>query len=137
MSPHCPDSPLPSHASDAGQHFDRREDLAVTTFLMITAVLEISLLCAHLGRTAVLLVLSYRALRRSPSDEPKEILAALAPVLSAVGFPEIPHPSWLRTDDGDRRSGVPGKGTQIGWITREDHSARPAGGKGGDNGIHG
>lgn len=59
----------------------------MTTPLVIAAFLGIGLLCAHLGRTAVLLALSYLALRRSKPDERKEILEALGPVLSAVGSP--------------------------------------------------
>jgi hypothetical protein len=59
----------------------------VTTSLLITAPLVIGLLCAHLGRTVVLLALSYLALRRSEPGERTEILDALGPVLSAVGPP--------------------------------------------------
>jgi hypothetical protein len=59
----------------------------VTTSLLIAAPLGIGLLRAHLGRTAVQLVLSYLALRRSKPGERKEILEALGPVLGAVGPP--------------------------------------------------
>jgi hypothetical protein len=59
----------------------------VITSLLIAAPLGIGLLCAHLGRTAVLLALSYLALRRSEPGERKEILEALGPVLGAVGSP--------------------------------------------------
>ncbi|MGH3824322.1 MAG: hypothetical protein ACRDRA_16050 [Pseudonocardiaceae bacterium] len=68
----------------------------MTTFsVMIAALLGISVLCAQLGRTTVLLVLSYLALRRSQPDERKEILEALTPALSAVGSPD--HPDVQRS----------------------------------------
>lgn len=63
----------------------------MTTSLVIAALLGIGL-CAHLGRTAVLLTLSYLALRRSEPAERKEILAALGPVLDAVVAPELGRP---------------------------------------------
>lgn len=56
----------------------------MTASLLIAVLLGIGL-CAHLGRTAVLLALSYLALRRSEPDKRKEILEALGPVLGAVG----------------------------------------------------
>jgi hypothetical protein len=69
----------------------------VITSLLIAAPLGISLLCAHLGRTAVLLALSYLALRRSEPGERKEILEALGPVLGAVGPPSRARPRLLLT----------------------------------------
>lgn len=68
----------------------------MTTSLVIAALLGIGL-CAHLGRTAVLLTLSYLALRRSEPAEREEILAALGPVLGAVVAPE-PVTSALPVD---------------------------------------
>jgi len=75
----------------------------VTTTSLIIALLGTGLLCAHFGRTTVLLTLSYLALRRSVPDERKEILEALAPVLGAVGVEPRTHtlstgqgPAWLR-----------------------------------------
>jgi hypothetical protein len=65
----------------------------MTTSLLIAAPLGIGLLCAHLSRTAVLLALSYLALRRSEPGERKEILEALGPVLGAVGSPEPRMPT--------------------------------------------
>lgn len=64
----------------------------MTTSLLITAPLAIGLLCAHLGRTAVLLALPYLALRRSEPGERTDILEALGPVLSAVVPPETSAP---------------------------------------------
>jgi hypothetical protein len=65
----------------------------VITSLLIAAPLGIGLLGAHLGRTAVLLALSYLALRRSEPAERKEILEALGPVLGAVRSPEPRMPT--------------------------------------------
>jgi hypothetical protein len=65
----------------------------VTSSLLIVALLGIGFLCAHLGRTAVLLALSYLALRHSEPDERKEILEALGPVLGAVGVTEPRAPA--------------------------------------------
>ena len=65
----------------------------MTSSLLIVALLGIGFLCAHLGRTAVLLALSYLALRRSEPDERKEILEALGPVLNAVGATEPRTPA--------------------------------------------
>lgn len=73
----------------------------MTTPLLISAVLGIGFLCAHLGRTAVLLALSYLALRRSRPDERKEILEALGPVLSAAG-PREPTKAALPSDTNAR-----------------------------------
>lgn len=71
----------------------------MTTSLLIAALLGIGFLCAHLGRTAVLLALSYLALRRSKPNERKEILEALGPVLGAVGSPD-PRAPALPADQG-------------------------------------
>lgn len=68
----------------------------MTTSLLITALLGTGLLCAHLGRTAVLLTLSYLALRHSEPDQRKQILEALGPVLGAVGAE--PRTPTLSTD---------------------------------------
>ena len=56
----------------------------MTTSLLIAALLHIGFLWAHVGRTTVLLTLSYLALRRSAPAERKEILEALGPVLGAT-----------------------------------------------------
>ena len=56
----------------------------MTTSLLIAALLEIGFLWARVGRTTVLLTLSYLALRRSAPAERKEILEALGPVLGAT-----------------------------------------------------
>jgi hypothetical protein len=63
----------------------------MTTSLLIAALMGISFLCAHMGRTVVLLTLSYLALRRSEPDERKEILEALSPALGSVVSPASPH----------------------------------------------
>lgn len=65
----------------------------MTVSLLIIAILGIGFLCAHLGRTAVLLALSYLALRRSEPAERKEILEALGPVLGAMNSPEPKMPA--------------------------------------------
>jgi hypothetical protein len=64
----------------------------VTTSLLITVLLGTGLLCAHFGRTAVLLTLSYLALRRSEPDQRKEILQALGPVLRTAWSPSRGRP---------------------------------------------
>ncbi len=64
----------------------------MTVSLLITAVLGINSLCAHLSRTTVLVTLSYLALRRSQPAERKELLQALAPVLRAVASPPTTAP---------------------------------------------
>lgn len=64
----------------------------MTVSLLIIAMLGIGFLCAHLGRTAVLLALSYLALRRSEPAERKEILEALGPVLGVMNLPEPKMP---------------------------------------------
>lgn len=70
----------------------------MTISLWITALLGTGFLCTHLAHTAVLLTISYLALRRSKPDERKEILEALGPVLGAVG-PEPKTPT-LPADQG-------------------------------------
>ena len=76
--------------------------------LLIAAPLGIGLLGAHLSRTAVLLALSYLALRRSEPAERKEILEALGPVLSAVGPPRQGRPRCpLTSTRSDRDTPTP------------------------------
>jgi hypothetical protein len=66
----------------------------VTTVSVIAALLGVSVLCPHLGRGAVPLVLAYLALRRSEPAERTEILTALAPALSAAS--SLDHPDVRR-----------------------------------------
>jgi hypothetical protein len=69
----------------------------VTASLLTAALLGSGILCAHLGRTAVLLALSYLALRRSEPAQRKEILEVLGPALGAVGAVGSLRPSTLTT----------------------------------------
>lgn len=80
----------------------------MTTSLLITALLGVGLLSAHLGRTAVLLALSCPALRRSHPSERKEILKALAPVLSAAGSPEPKAPGLASSRNHSSQPGTHG-----------------------------
>jgi hypothetical protein len=68
----------------------------VTTALMIATILGIISACAHAGRAAVMLSLSYLALRHSHAHQRKEILDALGPVLHAVGSTEL-QPQTIRS----------------------------------------